>query len=240
MKKILSALLVLFVVAGSVASFAQATANDNTTTTQNAPADTGRQILREISVDSFDDPTLWRVEVPIDRGIAGTQRIYGGTKEKAPLRVAEQINDYNPVDNYVYGVRVDYFSRSSNTQIALKAVRPIYVPGVVKKLSVWVSGRGKNHQLSIIVRDMKGEVKTLPLGNLAYTGWKKLETSVPIEIPQDDINGALFGLYVLGFVIDANFEDTVGRYYIYFDDIRAVTDVLDETLRPEDDIQDGW
>ncbi len=236
-KKILLLSLVIHVV--FVAAFTQSTENDNTTDVLNAPQDTGRMLLREIVVDTFDDPTIWQVQMPIDKGIVHSQRILGGSKKKKPIRVKEQINNYNPADNYVYGVRIEYFSRN-NTQIALRAVRPRYIPGIVKKISVWVSGRGKDHKISIVLRDMQGNVKKLPLGSLGFTGWKKLETSVPIELDQVDVNDAGYGLYIVGFVIDARFEDTVGRYYIYFDNIRAITDVLEEAIRDEDDITDGW
>ncbi len=236
MKKILL-LFMVQLVAFSV--FAQSTENDNTTDTLNAPQNTGRMLLREILVDTFDDPTLWQVQMPIDKGVVHSQRMFGGSKQKPPIRVQEQINNYNPADNYVYGVRVEYFSRN-NTQIALKSVRPRYVPGIVKKISVWVSGRDKGHELHIVLRDMAGNVKKLPLGSLGYTGWKKLETSIPIELDQVDVNDAGYGLYIIGFVVDTKFEDTVGRYYIYFDNIRAVTDVLEDAIRDEDDIADGW
>lgn len=222
-----------------VSAFAQSTENDNTTDVLNAPQNTGRMLLREILVDTFDDPTGWQVQMPIDKGIAYAKRIFGGSKKKTPIRVAEQINNYSPSDNYVYGVRVEYFSRNT-TQIAIQAIRPKYVTGIVKKISVWVSGRGKGHELSIILRDMQGNIKKLPLGILNFTGWKKLETSIPIDVYQVDINDAGYGLYIIGFVIDTKFEDTVGRYYIYFDNVRAITDVLEEAIKEEDDITDGW
>jgi hypothetical protein len=34
--------------------------------------------------------------------------------------------------------------------------------------------------------------------------------------------------------------DSFGTYYVYFDDLRAVTDLFGESKRDADDMSDGW
>ena len=48
------------------------------------------------------------------------------------------------------------------------------------------------------------------------------------------------GIRVIGFRIDFNPEDTYGNYYLYLDDLRAVTDLFPEESRDTDDMQDNW
>lgn len=238
MKKTIILLVMIYAV---VNVYSQNTELDNTTNTEKVPIETGRLLLREISTDAFEDPTSWEVIIPFDKGNANTRRQLGGSNDKEELRLEQQINNYNPIDQYVLGVRIEFYGRDF-TDIRIYAKNPIYVPGVVKILSVWVVGRNKNHTLSLIIRDMDGKIKKLPFGKLDFNGWEKLEVIIPPDINQVDPSGSLHGLYFIGYLINTDFEDTVGRYYIYFDDMRVISDVMDEalTVQSSDDMGDGW
>jgi hypothetical protein len=48
------------------------------------------------------------------------------------------------------------------------------------------------------------------------------------------------GIKVVGFRIDCDPMEAQGAYYVYFDDLRAVTDLFAENNRDEDDMSDGW
>jgi hypothetical protein len=48
------------------------------------------------------------------------------------------------------------------------------------------------------------------------------------------------GIKVTGFRIDCDPAEAQGTYYVYFDDLRAVTDLFAEYNRDEDDMPDGW
>ena len=48
------------------------------------------------------------------------------------------------------------------------------------------------------------------------------------------------GLKIVGFRVDCDPESAQGSYYIYFDDLRAVTDLYDMENRNEDDMIDNW
>lgn len=239
MKKLFVFLMVVVTV---MMIYAQSTELDNTTDTDSVYTDTGRLLLREISVTTLDDPTVWDVNVPFDKGFPTIRRFVGSPLDKAPLRVEEQINEYNPADDYVLGVKVEFYGRDY-TYINIDAKKPFYVPGIVKTLSIWVSGRSKQHRLSVHVRDMTGHLFTLPLGLLNFEGWQKMEIAIPPNLIQENINGRLTGLYLEGFQIDTEFTDTVGSYYIYFDDVRAISDVIEEAIDYStgvDDISDAW
>jgi hypothetical protein len=48
------------------------------------------------------------------------------------------------------------------------------------------------------------------------------------------------GLKVLGFKIECDPMEAYGSYYVYFDDLRAVTDLFAEDNRDVDDMVDSW
>ena len=89
---------------------------------------------------------------------------------------------------------------------------------------------------------MKGQVRKIPIATLDFIGWKKLEVIIPESISQEDVNsGNTYGLYLKGFHIDTYFEDTVGSFYTYFDDLRIVRDgMVDYLYSGEDEISDAW
>jgi hypothetical protein len=48
------------------------------------------------------------------------------------------------------------------------------------------------------------------------------------------------GIRIVGFRIDCDPIEAYGSYYVYFDDLRAVTDLFAENNRDPDDMADGW
>ena len=48
------------------------------------------------------------------------------------------------------------------------------------------------------------------------------------------------GIQIIGFKVECDLEETYGKYYLYFDDLRAVTDLFAEQNRDADDINDAW
>jgi hypothetical protein len=48
------------------------------------------------------------------------------------------------------------------------------------------------------------------------------------------------GIKVVGFRIECDPIESFGTYYVYFDDLRAVTDLFAEDLRDPDDMSDSW
>ncbi len=202
-------------------------------------ADTAQQNIQEISVNRFEDPGFWFSSIPVDRGIVSHRRILGGPADKEPI-AAEVAAGIEAVDDYVIGVRADFYRRGE-TQISLRPIRPIHVPGIVKTLSVWVVGRNMNHHLSLVVEDYFGNVRVLPMGRLNHTGWRLMTVAVPPGLRMQDPHFPTeSGLKVRGFLIDSDIDESYGTFYVYFDDMRAVTDLFAEQSRDPDDMVDGW
>ena len=237
MKKLLSAVLA-FAVAGFV--FAQ-----NSDLSEPDPTvignDSAKQALREISIDKFEIEGSWNAHISPDFGVISSRLFDGSPAMKEPLKGEEEAED-----SKVLGVKVEFFRRGVNS-FFVRSARPIPIEGVTKTVSVWVAGRNMDHEMYLLVQDYFGHNFELYMGSLGFSGWKKMTVAVPPTpdgehgiIQQSAYNGVKPGLRILGFRIDCNPMLARGQYYIYFDDLRAVTDLYDLENRDEDDINDDW
>lgn len=207
------------------------------------PADLGvdsaQQNLQEISVDRFEDPGFWLSSIAADRGLVMHRRLAGGPADKEPIE-DEVAAGIDAVDDHVIGMRTDFYRRGSTT-ISLVPVRPLAIPGIVKTISLWVVGRNTSHRLSLTVEDYFGNTNILPLGLLNFSGWKQLQVAIPPSIRQRDANyNTQTGLRVTGLVIESDINESYGTFYVYFDDMRAITDLFADESRDPDDMVDGW
>lgn len=202
--------------------------------------DTAQQALQQVSLSRFEDPGFWTVYIPSDKGIIQHRRMEGSPADKEPIP-EEQQNDIQVEDQYVLGVKTEFYPPRSHTNIFVEASRPIPVPGIAKTLSVWVVGRNFNHQLSVMLRDINGELVVLDLGRLNFSGWKQMTVAIPPTVRQQDVHYPhLSGIEVVGFMITPDLLQTFGSYYIYFDALRATTDLFLEESRDSDDMVDSW
>jgi hypothetical protein len=120
-------------------------------------------------------------------------------------------------------------------------VNPIPIEGITKTISVWAVGRNYNHVLKVMLEDYFGRHMELTLGKLNFMGWKKMTVAVPPDIVQSEYHFTYkSGLRVLGFRVEGDPMESYGTYYLYLDDLRAVTDLFAESYRDTDDMVDGW
>jgi hypothetical protein len=211
--------------------------------------DTAQQKLKEVSVEKFEDAGFWMPSMSTDEGYI-TGRLFAGSptgKAEDPL-VGQPITiDPKASDTQVLGIRVDFLRRGYNS-FEVRAKKPIPVEGITKTLSVWVAGRNYNHGLKILIVDAFGREFELPLGTLNFQGWKKLSVAVPPQ-GSDGVTGIvqrnyhynnLMGIKVVGFKVDCDPIESFGVYYVYLDDLRAITDLFAEESRDSDDMVDAW
>lgn len=212
--------------------------------------ETAQQKLKTVSVNKFEDAGFWNVTMSADEGIAQARQFLGGPSAKQNEPIAdERYVGINPqvADKYSVGVRVDFFRRGGNSFVIYPS-RPVPIEGICKTISVWVIGRNFNHTLKVMLSDFNGNDFELTMGKLNFQGWKKLEVPVP---PQnvDGLHGIIqrnthftnqMGIRITGFKIECDMMEAYGTYYIYLDDLRAVTDLFAEDNRDEDDMPDNW
>jgi hypothetical protein len=179
-----------------------------------------------------------------DEGYTTTRLFEGGPMAKEPIPDEEGLDIQ---DIYVLGTRVDFLRRGYNS-FTIYPTRPIPIEGITKTVSVWVAGRNFNHELTLLIQDFFGRNYEFYMGRLNFMGWKKMTVTIPPQA-DDGLSGVVQGNYhynnhmgikIMGFRIDCDPLESYGSYYIYFDDLRAVTDLFSEYHRDPDDMVDGW
>lgn len=125
----------------------------------------------------------------------------------------------------------------------------ITLPGRTKIIDLWVWGSNYDYYLEVHVRDFKGIVHVLPLGSLKYTGWENLKVSIPSYIPQEggyvSSGGYLKELKLVKLVMWTRPEENVRDFYVYFDQIKTLTDMFvsrfdGDDLADKETIKDIW
>ncbi len=251
MKKVLVGIvLCLFAVA-----FAQTTSDDYKLDAANPSLignDSAVQKLKEVSIDKFESEGTWSAWMSSDEGVISS-RLFDGSPHvwtdaepsgKKPI-VDEQ--GKNIPDDKVLGVKVEYFRRGYNS-FEVKAIKPLPVEGIAKTVSVWVVGRNYNHTLKLILEDYWGNQFELYVGKLNHSGWKLMTVAIPPQNP-DGKSGIIqkdyhystrMGLKIVGFKVECDPTDAYGSYFIYFDDLRVVSDLYEISNRDQDDMYDNW
>lgn len=260
-------IIVLLTLAASATIFAQTSgnANANTTTTASGGSntadigspdpnkigiETAQQKLKEVAIDKFEAAGFWEAAISSDEGVI-TGRLFEGRPAAAasePVADPRYVGqDPKVVDKYVFGVKTEFYQRGYN-EIFINAKRPVPIEGITKTISVWVVGRNYNHVLWVELKDFFGNSYELPMGKLNFQGWKKMSVAIPPQNP-DGRTGIVqrnyhytnhMGLKITGFRVECDPDEAYGTYYIYLDDLRAVTDLFAEDSRDTDDMPDTW
>lgn len=133
--------------------------------------------------------------------------------------------------------------------------RGIPIPGRVRFLDMWVWGSNFDYYMDIHLRDYRGMVHVLKLGDINYRGWRNLRVEIPTWIPQDsrymveirggDIVSDLRGLELVKIVLWTRPRERVNGFFVYLDEIKVETDLYrdpfdGEDLRDPDFVRDMW
>ena len=237
-------LIVILIFSMAAAVFAQRANEVGAPDAERLGIDAAQQYLKEVSVDKFEKDGFWRSSMSPDDGYTTTRLFYGSPAGKEPIPDEE---GRGLSDRYVLGTRVDFIHRG-HSSFTIFPLRPIPIEGITKLVSVWVAGRNYNHELKLLIEDFFGRPFELYVGKLNFQGWKRMTVAIPPQA-EDGRNGIVqrnyhynnnLGLKIRGFRIDVDPMEAYGNYYIYFDDLRAITDLFAEDNRDPDDMPDGW
>ncbi len=240
-KKIFIVLVIMLFTGFSAFGQSKATVNENTGGPNPAAigVDTAQQKLKEISISKFEDAGFWTVEMDRDAGVTTLRRLPGGPLDKKPIPDEEKLG-LSGEDKFVLGVKVQFYRRG-NVSFFIRPERPLPVEGITKTLSLWVVGRNTPHTLKVLISDQFGHKAEVTMGKLNFTGWKKMVVAIPTTIVQRDYHYMnKQGIKIEGFEVVCDPAETYGSYFIYFDDMRAVTDLFSEENRDVDDMMDNW
>lgn len=205
---------------------------------------TANSQITEVRLDGFEDASFWNVSMPSEEGIISRQSRIGNPAEINSDEWKERDEKYGIPDTYakekVFGVKVEYMKRGYHS-FSITPVKPIIVEGIAQSITVWVAGRNYSHTLKFLIEDFYGNTRELIAEKLRFIGWKEIKVSIPESIIQRDFHFAdKSGIRFVGFVVECDPMETYGTYYVYFDELRAETDIFNEKTRDPDDMVDGW
>lgn len=194
---------------------------------------------KEFLLDTFEDEGHWHASISNDVGYPTVKYIEGSPIEKKPEK-EDQAGNTDIVDAKVLGVKIDFIKRAW-VPIIIKPDTPIEIRGLTRSFSFFTIGRQYNHNLSVLLKNYDGRDFVIPVGRIDHYGWQKMTVDIPVTIDQQDPNyPARGGLEFVGFLIDLNPMEIRGDFYVYFDDLRVVTDLKYEEYDEPDDIKDTW
>ncbi len=124
--------------------------------------------------------------------------------------------------------------------------RPITIPGKPLAIDVWAWGSNYNYYLEAQVRDYRGVVHTLKLGDLGYAGWRNLRTEIPNYIPRAvRFIPARRQMDLVKLVLWTRPDESVAGFHFYLDQIKVLTDVFEtpfdgERLAGPEFVREVW
>jgi hypothetical protein len=122
----------------------------------------------------------------------------------------------------------------------------IPIPGRVRNFDMWIWGANLKYYIEIYVRDYRGVVHGIKLGDISHTGWKNLQVNLPSHIIQSRRTlPAYAGLRFVKFRIWTQPVERVDNFYIYFKQFKILTDMFDplfdgNDLADPDHVQKLW
>ena len=104
----------------------------------------------------------------------------------------------------------------------------IRLPGRIRYIDLWVWGSNLVFTIEAYVRDYQGAVHRIPMGNLAYTGWKSLRGHIPNYVRQSKRVLPHFAqLRFIKFRIWTTPGEKVDDFYIYVKQMKVLTDTFE-------------
>ncbi len=123
---------------------------------------------------------------------------------------------------------------------------PIDIPGRVQQIDFWAWGSDFDYYMEAHIRDFRGVVHTLYMGDLNFVGWRNMRVDIPSYIPQSQQYAPyLSSLKLEKLVMWTKPQERVFNCYLYLDHIKVLTDVFvsrfdgDTLARPEK-VQEIW
>lgn len=118
--------------------------------------------------------------------------------------------------------------------------RGIYISGRVVAISAWVKGAGKKDRLKAIFADSYNRQYVVDLGDLGFTGWERLEKSLPyFAQKRDKKNRSLYGIYFRNLQVVSASGEQPGLTTFLFWGIQFLVDKSEQKYSGVD-IPDNW
>lgn len=204
-------------------------------------ADEVTQNIQSFVLESFDDPqqSHWIVAGSKFSTQGYPQAAFVNTWPDALFRAEPQGKTLNSLGIHGRFDRMgyNYIELTPATAGADGQLTPtgIPIPGRVRSLDLWAWGSNRNYYVDVQLRDYRGIVYVLRLGSIDYRGWKDLTLEIPNYISQSvQYVPSTQSLQLVKIVIWTTPTEKVDDFYVYFDQIKCITDTFESPWDGED------
>ena len=124
--------------------------------------------------------------------------------------------------------------------------RPLLIPGRPLVIDLWAWGSNYNYYLEAQVRDYRGIIHTLKVGDLGFAGWRNLRVTIPNHIPRAvRFVPARRQMHLEKLVLWTRPGESVSGFHFYVDQIKVLTDLFEnpfdgQGLANPDFVRDVW
>ena len=124
--------------------------------------------------------------------------------------------------------------------------REILIPGRPLAIDLWAWGSNHAYYLEIQVRDFRGVIHNLKVGDMNYAGWKNLAVDIPNYIPRAVRTvPARRQMHLVKVVLWTRPEESVAGFHFYLDQIKVLSDMFEtpfdgEGLADPEFVQEVW
>ncbi len=197
-------------------------------------AQTRRPMINSVVLDDFNDPSsLWMVRGSrfVNNDLldwewvrAWPEALHRTEPEDVTLRSLGIRAGFNRI-GYNY---LEIIPAQENEDGELVA-RTIPLPGTAQSIDMWVWGSNRDYYVDIQLRDHRGIVHTLRVGDINYRGWDNIFVDVPTWIPQQvSYVPQRRGLELVKIVLWTRPTERVNEFYVYLDELRVVTNLAED------------
>ncbi|MBX7087754.1 MAG: endoflagellar filament sheath protein [Leptospirales bacterium] len=203
--------------------------------------------LEVILLDDFEESEDWHARSTCPLGETTTLKmvqrgeIRAADDEQSKPPEGESLNVQNNPDNpnHILGIKT-YFDNRGFDRVEVKPPHEYVIKGKARQFSVWVLGRKFRHNMSLKLRDYRGNTHNLPLGRLDFFGWRKLTVTVPGWLPQSTRYALLDkNLHFVSLFVTSDVHEVPGQFYFYVDGLKALVD-KSENAYPGSEVKDNW
>jgi len=142
--------------------------------------------------------------------------------------------------NYSFSVH-SYVEIPGKEKIEIRPKEPIYIPlGIPIRLFYWAYAENLPMSLTLILSQEKSKDLHIPIGNLQFEGWRRVE--IPLSIPPRNIRliqSLQIPLRIRGIRVQSSPKQNKGGYFFYLDRISILLDTS-STLYPGSEVLDNW
>ena len=198
--------------------------------------------LDERSLEKFEEAEDWKATPTCPLGetkiVKTTQK--GKMEDVYDEKVVPEQEEVTQGQlNHVLGVKT-YFCNAGFDRVEVSPPHEYILDGKPRQFSIWVLGRNYRHTLFIKLKDYRGQVHKLRMGQLNFFGWRKLTITVPGWLPQSSRYSLLNNrLHFVSLYVVADTHETIGNFYFYIDNLRYTTDISEDNY-PGSEIKDNW